>query len=157
MARQSSWSERQTVNLCQRWFESSTGRHGKPGSLAKNRLGNTDARVLWLISGAKPSGNNSTPRRRLKGQRCLRPVGETMREEMANLAEQVPLSYQSNSESRKTQSTGFLSIHIRRSNVIVRVWFDSSGVRVQLSGAPGGNINYYLKLFCGDKIAPLTT
>ena len=36
----------------------------------------------------------------------------------------------------------------------MRVWLDSNGVRVRLSGAPGGNINYYLKLFCGDKLRP---
>ena len=58
MGVQPSWSRHLTVNQARKHhrFESCHSRHGKPGSLAKNRLGNADARVLWLISGAKPIG-----------------------------------------------------------------------------------------------------
>ena len=48
-------------------------RHGKPGSLAKNRLGNIDALVLWLISGVTPSGNKyHAQRERKKWRRFVR-------------------------------------------------------------------------------------
>ena len=77
----------------------------------------------------------------------------------ARLCESAPPSEESNTDLKirwvaspiigLLNQLVFLSVHIRRSNVIVRVRFNSGGVRVRLSGALGSNINYHLIVLKG--------